>query len=67
MKFIISLGVLVDFTIEAGHTVSDVLVKLDGLILPPADYSINGTTLTFASAPLNGQQIDIRYMPVWVE
>tara|TARA_A100000164_G_scaffold381816_1_gene435699 strand:+ start:1221 stop:2729 length:1509 start_codon:yes stop_codon:yes gene_type:complete len=57
-------GVLVDFTIEAGHTVSDVLVILDGLILPPADYSINGTTLTFGSAPLNGQQIDIRYMPV---
>ena len=57
-------GVLVDFTIEAGHTVNDVLVILDGLILPPADYSINGTTLTFGSAPLNGQQIDIRYMPV---
>ncbi len=59
-----SNGVLVDFTIEAGHTVNDVLVILDGLILPPADYSINGTTLTFGSAPLNGQQIDIRYMPV---
>jgi len=57
-------GTLTDFTIEAGHTVADILVILDGLILPPADYSINGTTLTFGSAPLNGQQIDIRYMPV---
>ena len=57
-------GNLTQFTIEAGHTTADVLVILDGLILPPADYSINGTTLTFGSAPLNGQQIDIRYMPV---
>lgn len=57
-------GSLADFTIEAGHTDADVLVILDGLILPPADYSVSGTTLTFGSAPLNGQQIDIRYMPV---
>jgi len=57
-------GSLADFTIEAGHTDADVLVILDGLILPPADYSVSGTTLTFGSAPLNGQSIDIRYMPV---
>ena len=57
-------GNLTQFTIEAGHTSADVLVILDGLILPPADYSVSGTTLTFGSAPLNGQQIDIRYMPV---
>ena len=57
-------GNLTQFTIEAGHTAADILVILDGLILPPADYSVSGTTLTFNSAPLNGQQIDIRYMPV---
>jgi len=57
-------GTLTDFTIEAGHTAADILVILDGLILPPADYSVSGTTLTFGSAPLNGQQLDIRYMPV---
>ena len=53
-----------DFTIEDGHTDHDVLVILDGLILPPSDYSIAGTTLTFASAPALNQSIDIRYMPV---
>ena len=53
-----------DFTIEAGHSDHDVLVILDGLILPPSDYSIAGTTLTFASAPALNQSIDIRYMPV---
>ena len=53
-----------DFTIEAGHTDHDVLVILDGLILPPSDYSIAGTTLTFSTAPALNQSIDIRYMPV---
>ena len=57
-------GNTVDFTIPGGHTVDSVLVILDGLILPPADYSINSATLTFTNAPLNGQSIDIRYMPV---
>ena len=53
-----------DFTIASGHTVNSVLVVLDGSILPPADYSVSGTTLTFASPPLTSQSIDIRYMPV---
>ena len=52
------------YTIQAGHNDHSVLVILDGLILPPSDYSISGTTLTFASAPLLNQSIDIRYMPV---
>ena len=52
------------YTIASGHTINSVLVVLDGLILPPADYSVSGTTLTFASAPLTSQSIDIRYMPV---
>ena len=53
-----------NFTIADGHTANSVLVILDGLILPPTDYSVAGTTLTFSSAPLLNQQIDIRYMPV---
>ena len=57
-------GTLTDYSIPGGHTVDSVLVILDGLILPPADYSINSATLTFTNAPLNGQSIDIRYMPV---
>ena len=52
------------YTIASGHTINSVLVILDGLILPPADYSVSGTTLTFGSAPLTSQSIDIRYMPV---
>ena len=58
-------GSTVDFTIEAGHTVNDILLILDGNILPPADYSIvNNNTLRFVVAPLNLQSIDIRYLPV---
>jgi hypothetical protein len=57
-------GSTVDYTIPDGHIESSVLVILDGLILPPVDYSISGTTLTFTSAPLLNQSIDIRYMPV---
>ena len=52
------------YTIASGHTINSVLVVLDGLILPPSDYSVSGTTLTFASPPLTSQSIDIRYMPV---
>ena len=52
------------YTIPAGHTANSILVVLDGLILPPSDYSVSGTTLTFGSAPLLNQSIDIRYMPV---
>ena len=57
-------GSLATYTIPADHSEHSLLVILDGLILPPADYSVSGTTLTFGSAPLNGQQIDIRYLPV---
>ena len=52
------------YTIASGQTINSVLVVLDGSILPPADYSVSGTTLTFGSAPLTSQSIDIRYMPV---
>lgn len=57
-------GGTVDYTIAAGHTVNSLLLILDGSILPPSDYTVAGTTLTFASPPLLNQSIDIRYMPV---
>ena len=57
-------GSLATYTIPVDHSEHSLLVILDGLILPPADYSVSGTTLTFGTAPLNGQQIDIRYLPV---
>ena len=57
-------GSLAQYTLPGGHSADSILVILDGLILTPADYGVSGTTLTFASAPLNGQQIDIRYLPV---
>ena len=53
------------FTIESGHTVHDVLVIVDGLILPPTEYTIGfGNTLTITNAPANSAVIDIRYLPV---
>src|SRR6056300_56413 len=46
-------GVLTDFVIENGHTVNDVLVFLNGSLIPPNEYTISGTTLQFGDAPLN--------------
>ena len=57
-------GATVNYTIAAGHTVNSLLLILDGSILPPSDYTVAGTTLTFATPPLLNQSIDIRYMPV---
>lgn len=51
------------FVIEAGHTVHDVLVILNGLIQPPDAYSISGTTLILNNTPMVGSVIDIRYLP----
>lgn len=52
------------YTIEPGHTVHDVLVIINGLIQPPYAYSIEGTTLTLATAPMVGSVVDFRYLPV---
>jgi hypothetical protein len=57
-------GATAGFTIASGHTADSILVILDGSILPPSDYTVAGTTLTFDTAPLLNQSIDIRYMPV---
>jgi len=51
------------FTIDAGRAVNDVLVVVNGLTLVPTDdYTISGTTLTFASAPANLAEITVRYL-----
>ena len=51
------------FTIDAGRAVNDVLVVVNGLTLvPTTDYTISGTTLTFATAPANLAEITVRYL-----
>ena len=53
------------FTITAGHTVDTILVFENGVCLKPTtDYTVSGTTLTMVSAPLNGSEISVRYMPI---
>ena len=54
----------VTFTIAANRTVEDILVFVNGVCLVPTDdYTISGTTLTFATAPGNGAEIQFRYLP----
>ena len=51
------------FTILANRTVDDILVFVNGICLVPTDdYTISGTTLTFATAPANTAEIVIRYL-----
>ena len=52
------------YTIPTGHTVHSVLVIVDGAILPPADYSILGSTLTLNDAPSTGAVVDFRFLPI---
>jgi len=50
-------------TIDSGRAVNDVLVVVNGLTLVPTDdYTISGTTLTFATAPANLAEITVRYL-----
>lgn len=50
-------------TIDSGRAVADVLVVVNGLTLVPTDdYTISGTTLTFATAPANNAEITVRYL-----
>ena len=52
------------FTIASGRTVDDVLVFVNGICLVPTDdYTISGTTLTFAVAPAASAEITIRVLP----
>jgi hypothetical protein len=53
------------FTINSGRTVDDILVYVNGICLVPTDdYTISGTTLTFATAPAASAEITFRYLPV---
>ncbi len=57
-------GAQITYGIDPGHTIHDVLVIKQGLILPPTEYFINGTVLTLINPPALGETIDIRYLPV---
>ena len=52
-----------DYLIQPGHTIHSVLVIVDGLILPPTEYSISGSTLTITTPPTAGAVVDFRYLP----
>ena len=50
---------------ESGHTVNTILVFENGVCLKPTtDYTVSGTTLTMISAPLNGSEVSVRYLPI---
>jgi len=56
-------GSATTITILADRIVDDVLVFVNGICLVPTDdYTISGTTLTFATAPANGAEIVVRYL-----
>ena len=53
------------FTINSGRAVADVLVIVNGAVLvPTTDYTISGTNLTFATAPVSSAEIEVRYLPI---
>ena len=54
-------GSTVAFTVTAGTTVDSVLVYLNGVCqVPTTDYTISSTTLTFTTAPVSADAIQIR-------
>ena len=56
-------GSATTITILANRTVDDILVFVNGICLVPTDdYTISGTTLTFATAPANTAEIVVRYL-----
>ena len=58
-------GSTTTLTINSGRTVSDVIVDVNGVIFTPTtDYTISGTTLTFAVAPVSGAEITVRSLPI---
>ena len=58
-------GSLATYTVTNGAAVDNTIVSLNGLIQQPAtDYTISGTTLTFATAPASSDKIVIRELPV---
>ena len=58
-------GSTTGFTINSGRAVADVLVMVNGVtLIPTADCTISGTTLTFATAPAASAEIVYRYLPI---
>jgi len=58
-------GSTTTITIDSGRSVADVMVSVNGFIFVPTDdYTISGTTLTFATAPVSGAEISVRYLPL---
>ena len=56
-------GSTVNFTINSGRTVDDILVFVNGICLVPTDdYTVSGTTLGFTVAPAASSEIVIRYL-----
>ena len=52
------------FTVTSGCAVADVLVFINGVAqAATSDYTISGTTLTFAVAPIAADAIIIRELP----
>ena len=55
-------GSTVAFTINSGRAVANVLAIVNGIVLvPTADYTISGTTLTFQTAA-SSAEIQFRYL-----
>lgn len=53
------------YTVTTGTTVDDVVVTENGIVQKPTtDYTITGTTLTFATAPANNVVIGIRELAI---
>ena len=51
------------FTVTNGTTVDSVIVTENGVVqVATADYSVSGTTLTFALAPAGSAEITVRYL-----
>ena len=58
-------GTTVAFTINSGRAVADILAIVNGIVMVPTnDYTISGTTLTFATAPSVSAEIQFRYLPI---
>ena len=58
-------GSATTITINSGRAVDNVLVFVNGICLVPTDdYTISGTTLTFATAQVNLAEITVRYLPI---
>ena len=54
-------GSTTGFTVTTGVTVNTAFVFLNGVCqVPTTDYTVSGTTLTFTTAPVSGDAIQIR-------